>query len=402
MDTRKDNKGRNLRTGEAQRKNGQYMFRYVDLTGQRQTVYSWKLTEFDRTPKGKKEDVSLREKEEEINLMLKNANSMQAKKLTLNEVFEIYLEKKRHKGKPLATTTKTNYRGEWNKNVKNTVLGHKKILDIRKADIVSFYSELLEYGLSYGTVLFFHKVLSAVFNYAMDAMELIDRNPCRRALDNIEGSQKETKPLTKAQDKALIQYVYEHDKEMYPIFLLMRETMVRLGECVAVTKSDIDFENSTITIDKQLLFYKADNEKNGRLHISKTKGRNIRRIPLKENLLQVLKELAEKANDNFNIDGVSGFLFMKDGSVYLPSGLRSDMCNMVLEYNVFAEDKIEEFTPKTLRHTGCTMYAREGMDVSVLQYIMGHKSSYTTMRFYNHVTEERVQDTFKSHIQKTA
>ncbi len=78
------------------------------------------------------------------------------------------------------------------------------------------------------------------------------------------------------------------------------------------------------------------------------------------------------------------------------------MCNMVAKYNEQAEDKIEEFTPKTLRHTGCTMYAREGLDISVLQYLLGHKSSYTTMRYYNHVTAERVFDSFLSHIEKCA
>lgn len=398
--SRKDNKGRNLRTGEGQRKDGMYMYRYTDLAGKRQTVYSWRLTELDRTPKGKKEDASLREKEEEISLMLKGGSSIQAKKLTLNEVFDIYLEQKRHKGKALAVTTKRNYRSEWDKNVKDTALGHKKVTDICKADIILFYSGLIENGLSYGTALFFHKLLNSVFNYAMDSMELIGKNPCRRALDNIEGSQKETKTLTKAQDAALLQYVRENDRGMYPIFLLMRETMVRTGECIAVTKSDIDFEKGILTIDKQLLFYKAEGEETSRLHISKTKGRNIRKIPLKENLLQVLKGLAEQAGDDLCIDGVRGFLFQKDGSAYRPAELRSEMCRMVTEYNLSAKEKIEGFTPKILRHTGCTMYAREGMDVSVLQYIMGHKSSYTTMRFYNHVTEERVLDTFKEHIQE--
>ena len=77
---------------------------------------------------------------------------------------------------------------------------------------------------------------------------------------------------------------------------------------------------------------------------------------------------------------------------------------MILKYQNWCTntDKNKGFTPKTLRHTGCTMYASEGMDVSVLQYIMGHKSSYTTMRFYNHVTEERVIDTFQDHINKNA
>lgn len=53
-----------------------------------------------------------------------------------------------------------------------------------------------------------------------------------------------------------------------------RETMVRIGECIAITKSDIDFKNKTVTIDKQLIHYKTEDEKEGRLHISETKGRN--------------------------------------------------------------------------------------------------------------------------------
>lgn len=399
---RKDNKGRNLRTGESQRQDGIYMYRYTDITGKRQYVYSWKLTEFDRTPKGKKEDISLREKEEEIHLMLKSHKPVQAKKLTLNELFSIYLQKKRRKGKPLAPKTIENYRNEWNKHISGAVLGNKKIADITKADIISFYSDLLETGISYGTVLFFHKVLNAVFNYAIDIMELLDRNPCRRAIDNIEGAQKETIPLTKEQDKALLEYVQKTDYSLYQIFLTMRETMVRISECCAITKSDIDFENRTVTIGKQLIFYKADGEEISRLHICETKGRNVRQIPLKDSVFEVLKELSERATEDFSIDGASGFLFTKDNKVYTSAELRIDMCRMVEQYNKQAKDKITEFTPKTLRHTGCTMYAREGMDISVLQYILGHKSSYTTMRFYNHVTEERVLDTFMKHIRQGA
>ena len=52
---RKDNKGRNLHTGESQRKiDGLYMYRYTDTrSGKRQTVYAGDLPE-------------LREKEKQI------------------------------------------------------------------------------------------------------------------------------------------------------------------------------------------------------------------------------------------------------------------------------------------------------------------------------------------------
>nr|WP_243251364.1 integrase DNA-binding domain-containing protein [Ruminococcus sp. 1001713B170207_170306_F5] len=39
---RKDNKGRNLKTGESQRPDGRYMYRYKDeLTGKRVTIMTW-------------------------------------------------------------------------------------------------------------------------------------------------------------------------------------------------------------------------------------------------------------------------------------------------------------------------------------------------------------------------
>lgn len=58
---RKDNKGQVLRNGEVQRENGQYMYRYIDADGRRRTLYSRKLVETDKLPKGKRGKLSLRE-----------------------------------------------------------------------------------------------------------------------------------------------------------------------------------------------------------------------------------------------------------------------------------------------------------------------------------------------------
>ena len=52
---RKDNKGRLLRTGESQRKDLIYMYRYIDMRGKRQCVYADDLNK-------------LREKEKKIQL----------------------------------------------------------------------------------------------------------------------------------------------------------------------------------------------------------------------------------------------------------------------------------------------------------------------------------------------
>ena len=50
---RRDNKNRILRTGESQRKDGRYAYKYIDTFGKPQFVYSWKLVPTDKTPAGK-------------------------------------------------------------------------------------------------------------------------------------------------------------------------------------------------------------------------------------------------------------------------------------------------------------------------------------------------------------
>ena len=59
---RRDNKGRILRTGESQRKDGRYAYKYIDAFGKQQFVYSWKLVATDKTPAGKRDVPALRDK----------------------------------------------------------------------------------------------------------------------------------------------------------------------------------------------------------------------------------------------------------------------------------------------------------------------------------------------------
>ena len=95
---RKDNKGRNLKTGEYQRPDGRYEYRYKDeITGKRNSVYAADLA-------------SLREMEKKINkdmddLLITDAS---VKKLTVNTLFERYMATKNIKER-----TKKNYIRMW-------------------------------------------------------------------------------------------------------------------------------------------------------------------------------------------------------------------------------------------------------------------------------------------------
>ena len=83
----------------------------------------------------------------------------------------------------------------------------------------------------------------------------------------------------------------------------------------------------------------------------------------------------------------------------LSSAVNSVLYNIVNSYNKTVKCEGEEKLPKIsahiLRHTACTRMAESGIDVKVLQYIMGHNSINVTMEVYNHVSVERSREEMK-------
>lgn len=84
---RRDSRNRVLRTGESQRKDGRYLYKYVDADGKPQSVYSWKLVATDKVPAGKRDCIALRDKEREIQKVLADGVSTASGKLTVSELY---------------------------------------------------------------------------------------------------------------------------------------------------------------------------------------------------------------------------------------------------------------------------------------------------------------------------
>ena len=81
----------------------------------------------------------------------------------------------------------------------------------------------------------------------------------------------------------------------------------------------------------------------------------------------------------------------------MPSAVNNVIYNVVDKYNLIKEEvsrakkehRKAELLPRisahNLRHTACTNMARQGMNIKVLQYLMGHAHSDVTMDVYNHI-----------------
>ena len=185
-------------------------------------------------PAGKKKDKSLREKEKEIQKSLLEGENIFHGNITLNEMFDIYVKKKKHKGKPLSPNTVMNYVSMYNEYIRESSIGKMKIQEIKKIHIVELYVSLQDKGLSYGTIIFYQKMLSAVFNMAIDE-EFIDKNPTVRALDQIEGCNTEKQALTVNEQEALLKYAQKYHPTMYRKLVFLVDSMCRVSEFAGIT-----------------------------------------------------------------------------------------------------------------------------------------------------------------------
>ncbi len=379
---RKDNKNRVLEKGESQRKDGTYMFRYTNLSGQRKCVYSKNLND-------------LRKKKKSILRDIEDGIGDGGDTLTLDELFNMYMATKN-----IANSTRTNHIDMWNHRIRGETLGNKVIADVKKSDILRFYQSLQREGLRYQTIKYYHSILSPCLQMAVDD-DMIRKNPCNNCIERFTADDsRERNALTIGQQDELEWYVKNHKvySMHYPMIVFMIETAVRCGEMIGLTWQDVDLKNRTICIDHQLAYKK----KNGsyQLYASEPKTKSgVRSIPLTNRAIKALYQQKEQQfsrgwRTNVKIDGYTDFVFStKNKRPVMPSAVNNALYNIVNNHNKDStREPLPHISAHILRHTGCTRMSERGIEPKVLQYIMGHSSISVTMDVYNHVSMERCRD----------
>ncbi|MDY3030133.1 MAG: integrase DNA-binding domain-containing protein [Clostridia bacterium] len=205
MASRRDNKGRILNKGEYQRANGMYEYKYTEIDGTNRSIYSWRLTQIDKAPKGKQSEFCLRELIQQIERDKQDGiNSSEAKRMTLNSFFDEYIENK----VGLKQSTRTNYKYMYKKYVSEN-LGLKKISAIRYTDILKFYNSLItDGGFKPNSMEIIHTILHPIFTVAMRD-GYIRTNPTDNVMNEIKKSHNWEKPkrhaLTVQQQSAFME-----------------------------------------------------------------------------------------------------------------------------------------------------------------------------------------------------
>ena len=406
---RKDSKGRILRDGETQREDGRYMYRYVDSSGNRKTEYSWRLVETDSHPAGKKRDISLREKEVQIQKDLLDGINTNNSTITLNELFERYIRTK----KRLRQNVKENYVLMYGKHIKTGCMGNMQIKSINKIDVLNAYEAMEESGLSNGSIHIIHNnILFPTFQLAVDN-DWLRKNPAKDCIKEYPyDPMNKRESLSVREQETFIEFI-SRDKvyaKYLPIVLLTLETALRRGEILGLTWDNVDLNKGILTVDHQLYYHSINGKYQIKVGSPKTDLSN-RCIPLSLKAIAVLKSIQEKeyfhsVGSGIEIDGYKNFVFLNSqkNNVIIPRQFGDALTAACVKYNKKEEalaqkegrepDLLPMITPHILRHTACTRIAESGVDIKVLQTIMGHKKVDMTMNIYNHADLNRIKKEF--------
>lgn len=398
MASRKDSKGYVLRTGETQRADGRYCFSYQDRRGKRHYRYAKTLVALRDIEKQVRKDM-------DDGLVPGNAD-----KITVNDMYDKYMSQKYN----LKPSTRNNYKYCYDHFVRPT-FGKKLLTKIKYSDVKDFYNWLMfEQGLQPNTLDNIHTQLHPTFDLAVKD-DLIRKNPTDGAMTEIKKNtsafRRKRHALTAPQQKAFMNHLcnnYEfHGWE--PIITVLLGTGMRIGECLAITWDDLDFEKRIIKVGKTLT-YRPEPGNGCVVHISTPKTEaGERTIPMIDDVYDAFIEEYQIQKvlgfGNSEIDGFRDFVFStSEGNAYTPESVNRAIKRVYEDYNKKEKQATEKegreplllphFSAHNLRHTFCTRLCENESNLKVIQSVMGHSDIQTTMDIYAECTQEKKQEVF--------
>lgn len=383
---RRDNKKRILRTGESQRADGRYAYKYIGNDGKPHFAYSWKLEKTDSLPSGKRDCEALREQEKRIEKGLADDIVSCNSDLTVYELVKNYIAVTKN----LKESTVETYKFSLN-FLRQHPLSNKKISHVTVADAKS-YAKYVSDTHSFGTTKTYLTVIKAAFSEAVED-EILSRNPFAFRLSNVVvDNTEEKRAISDEEALSLLEFCRNNkfaQKDLDALIILLG-TGMRISELCGLTTSDIDMDSRIIYVRHQLR--KVKNEI--KLIEPKSKA-GIRIIPMSNEVYEALNRIQENRKDAI-LPEYAHFLFLtRTGK---PTG-RKDWSQRFLSIlkaiNKDNKNAVSAFTPHLCRHTFCSNMALSGINLKVLQKIVGHSQFQITADRYVHIDEkEDIQKEF--------
>jgi len=239
----------------------------------------------------------------------------------------------------------------------------RKMSEIRTADIRAWQNEMLKKGYAQTYLKNINNQLVALFNYAVQYYDLKE-NPCKKA-GSIGKSKAETMEFWTKQEFRQFLAAMGGKAEAKMAFQLLYWTGMRIGELLALTMEDIDFDGQIITISKSYQRIQ------GRDVITPPKTvKSNRKVTIPRFLAEELEEYCNKLYGILAEDRI--FQFTKSFMEHeLLRGIR--------------ESGVKRIRLHDLRHSHASLLVEMGFPPLAIAERLGHEKVETTLNTYSHL-----------------
>ena len=274
-------------------------------------------------------------------------------------------------------------------------IGHIKLGDFSPNRITAFLYDVAIYKDKDGkpikptkyykdsyTQLIFSK-LHTLFDIAVKQGWIKD-NPCTNAIKPKRNKTQKLPPFESDQIKDLLKRSENFDTYNAVIHFQLY-TGMRIGETLALTWDDIDFEKRTININKTINYVK------GEFKIGPPKTDNSYRILGMNNtvysLLQQIKEEQDKMKKALkDVWQDLNLVFTQDTGGYIQKANINNRLSSLKKGTNY-----EYITVHSLRHANATLLLMNGVDLKIVSAHLGHNDIQTTANVYIDVLKSQQQ-----------
>ncbi len=181
---------------------------------------------------------------------------------------------------------------------------------------------------------------------------------------------KNVETLTRIEEKQVIKYILNGEKQKYCGIILSLLTGMRIGEICALKWNDIDLKKRQISVNKTLQRICIKNQKS-KIQIGKTKtSSGSRSIPISNFLYDFLISIKPSNRDTY---------FLTNSSTPKePRNYRK------IYKTLLKRLKIKTTTFHALRHTFATRLIENKIDIKTISELLGHSSTNITISIYVH------------------